>query len=133
MAYFLKLVAIIATPRVKEKSVLSTSIFSFRLTNLIRFYESTISSVIKTECALTKTLGELQQLSYSQVGRHISHLNHILNPCNIELLFLHSSREYFCLSFIIIFFQFMSMLQSSVMVQLARTEVKNHLLAKNSN
>ena len=39
---------------------------SFRLTNLIRFYEGTVSSVVRGECGLTQTLADLHRLSYSQ-------------------------------------------------------------------
>jgi len=38
----------------------------YRLTNLIRFYENTISGVLKVPSGLSTTLTELQQLSYSQ-------------------------------------------------------------------
>jgi len=38
----------------------------YRLTNLIRFYENTITGVLKVPSGLGTTLTELQQLSYSQ-------------------------------------------------------------------
>merc|ERR1719232_1143374 len=38
----------------------------YRLTNLIRFYENTITGVLKVSSGLGTTLAELQQLSYSQ-------------------------------------------------------------------
>jgi len=38
----------------------------YRLTNLIRFYEGTVSNVVKQDCGLTQTLTDLHRLSYSQ-------------------------------------------------------------------
>jgi len=38
----------------------------YRLTNLIRFYEGTVTSVVRGECGLTQTLADLHRLSYSQ-------------------------------------------------------------------
>lgn len=44
----------------------SSAIILYKLTNLIRFYESTISDVLRCSSALSGNLMELQQLSYSQ-------------------------------------------------------------------
>jgi len=42
------------------------AVILYRLTNLIRFYEGTVSNVVKVECGLTQTLADLHRLSYSQ-------------------------------------------------------------------
>jgi len=71
--------------RIEQILVSETSaIVLYKLTNLIRFYETTISDVLKCSSVLSGTLCELQQLSYSQ---------------------------------------FLSLLQTSVTSQLAKTEV----------